>query len=122
VEAVQRFSWQWSGPPLGEDHAFDLRIWSEQEEQNGHPKRGAVAPTQDLEVDVDLEYVPAVMDYGPGNYYWTVVVVQIGSDDSPRVVGTWGEIRKFTYGGSSEPPRPKPTGPPPKPTPTRIQP
>lgn len=122
MEATQRFSWQWNGPTLGENHAFDLRIWSEQEEQNGDLRRGAVAPTQDLEVDVDLAYVPAVMDYGPGDYYWTVVVVQTDSDDAPRVLGTWGEKLKFTFAGSSEPPRPKPTGPSSKPTPTRIQP
>jgi hypothetical protein len=122
IEARQRFTWQWHGPTLGENLAFDLRIWSDQEEQSGLPRRGAVAPTQDQGVDVEMQHVPAIMDHGPGDYFWTVVVVQTGSDDPPRVVGVWGEKRRFTFGGSSEPPRPKPTAPPSKPTPTRIQP
>jgi hypothetical protein len=107
---------------LGENLAFDLRIWSDQEEQVGLPRRGAVAPTKNLDVEVEMRYVPAVMDYGSGDYYWTVVVVRTGPDEPPQVVGVWGEERRFTFGGSSEPPRPKPTIPPSKPTPTRIQP
>jgi hypothetical protein len=122
IEARQHFTWQWYGPALGEDLAFDLRIWSAQEEQVGLPRRGAVAPTTDLDVEVEMRYVPAVMDYGPGDYYWTVVVVRTNSDKAPQVVGVWGEERRFILGGSSEPPRPKPTIPPSKPTPTRIQP
>jgi len=122
LEARQRFTWQWNGPALGESLAFDLRIWSDQEEQSGQPRRGAVAPTQDLEVEVEMRYVPAIADYGPGDYYWTVVVVQTAPDDPPRVVGVWGEKRRFTFSGSSEPPRPESTDPASKPTPTRIQP
>lgn len=101
---------------LEEDQAFDLRIWSEQEEKNNQPKRGAVAPTQDLEVEVELQYVPAIKDYGPGFYYWTVVVVQVSSDAPPKIVGEWGEKRWFTINGA---PGPRPTL---EPTPTRIQP
>jgi hypothetical protein len=47
---------------------------------------------------VNLRYVPAFEDYGPGDYYWTVVVVEIGSDGSPTVIGDWGEKRRFVYG------------------------
>lgn len=118
------FTWRWNGPPLGENHLFDLRIWSAQEAQSGLPKRGAVAPTKDTEVEVDLQYVPAIEDYGGGgDYYWTVVVVRIGPDTGPEVVGEWGESRRFTYGGGASTPRPQPQrtdtpAPPPKPSPT----
>jgi chitodextrinase len=94
----QRFIWQWDGPSLGGNQAFDLRIWSQQEQQAGRPRRGAVPPTQDTEAEVDLQFVPAIKDYGAGDYYWTVVVVETASGGSPRVVGTWGEERRFSYG------------------------
>jgi chitodextrinase len=94
----QRFAWQWDGPPLGANQAFDLRIWSLQEQQAGRPRRGAVPPTQDTEAEVVLQFVPAIRDYGVGDYYWTVVLVETVSDGSPRVVGTWDEERGFSYG------------------------
>lgn len=92
------FKWLWEGPPLEANQAFDLRIWSAQEEQRGTLKRGAISPTQDTQAEVNLRYVPAFEDYGPGDYYWTVVVVEIGSDGSPAVIGDWGEKRRFVYG------------------------
>jgi hypothetical protein len=91
------FKWQWEGPPLGVGQVFDLRIWSVQEEQRGAPKRGAISPTQDTQAEVDLRYVPAFQDYGPGDYYWTVLVVEVGADGSPVVIGEWGEKRRFVY-------------------------
>jgi hypothetical protein len=94
----QRFAWQWDGPPLGANQAFDLRIWSQQEQQAGRPRRGAVPPTRDTEAEVVLQFVPAIRDFGAGDYYWTVVVVETASGGSPTVVGTWGEEWKFSYG------------------------
>lgn len=116
LNGTQRFLWQWRGPPLAGDLAFDLRIWSQQEEQKGTPWRGAIAPTRDTHAIVNLPYVPAVADYGSGNYYWSVVVVELGADGSPSVVGAWGEKRRFVYS------EPRPPVPSPRPTPTRIQP
>ena len=116
LSGTRRFMWQWSGPPLAQGLAFDLRIWSQQEEQNGWPRRGAAAPTRDTYADVNLPYVPAIAEYGSGDYYWAVVVVELGADGPPKVVGAWGEKRRFVYRG------PRPTGPSPRPTPTRIQP
>jgi hypothetical protein len=111
----QRFTWQGDGPALEPNRAFDLRIWSQQEQQAGRPKRGAVPPTRDTEAEVTLQFVPAIKDYGVGDYYWTVVVVEIVSGGSPRVVGTWGEARKFSYGTgtptSPGSPSPGPTAP-----------
>jgi hypothetical protein len=91
------FRWFWNGPPLEENQAFDLRIWSAQEEQAGDPRRGAVIPTQELYAEVDLQFVPAIQDYGAGDYYWTVVVVQTRANDSARVIGEWGESRRFVF-------------------------
>lgn len=99
------FAWQWDGPALDEDHAFDLRIWAEREEKSGVEPRGAVELTRATEVDVTLRFVPA-MEFGEGLYYWTVVVVRRG--DPPEVVGEWGEKRWFKY-----------YEPTPTPTPTR---
>jgi hypothetical protein len=91
------FKWLWEGPPLKAIQAFDLRIWSAQEEERGAIRRGAISPTQGTQAEVDLRYVPAYQDYGPGDYYWTVVVVEIGSDGLPVMIGEWGEKRRFVY-------------------------
>jgi len=91
------FEWAWDGPPLEENQAFDLRIWSAQEEQNGSPRRGVVPPTRQTSVEVSLAAVPAIVDYGPGEYFWTVVVVELQANGSPRVAGTWGESRRLIY-------------------------
>jgi hypothetical protein len=92
-----RFTWRWDQAPLGGDHFFDLRIWSQQEEDAGLEPRGAVEPTTGIEAVVDLKYAPAVEMYGTGDYYWTVVVVQ--NKQNPRVVGQWGEKRRFRLSG-----------------------
>jgi hypothetical protein len=91
------FRWFWKGPQLEPNQAFELRIWSAQEEQAGGLRRGAVAPTQERYAEVELQYVPAIQDYGPGDYYWTVVLVQVNAGGSPRVIGQWGESRRFVY-------------------------
>jgi hypothetical protein len=91
------FRWQWDGPPLAANQAFELRIWSAQEEQAGSPRRGAVAPTRDTQTEVALPYVPAIQDYGAGDYYWTVVVVELRVDGPAHLIGTWGESRRFVY-------------------------
>lgn len=91
---------------LGPHQAFDLRIWSEREEKAGVEPRGAVELTKKTAVDVTLEFVPAVRDYGEGLYYWTVVVVL--DSNPPQVVGEWGEVRWLLY-----------YEPTPTPTPTR---
>lgn len=89
-----RFEWQWSGATLGPDHAFELRIWSQMEQDAGSEPRGATTPTKQTAVNVDLGAVPSVQEHGAGTYYWTVVVVDTGAGD---VVGEWGERRPFEY-------------------------
>jgi hypothetical protein len=85
------FEWAWGGPSLEENQAFDLRIWSAQEQQSGGPRRGVVPPTKQTSVEVSLAAVPAIIDYGPGDYFWTVVVVELQDDGSPRVAGAGRE-------------------------------
>jgi hypothetical protein len=92
-----RFAWEWNGPALGEDQAFELRIWSEQEDEAGIEPRGAIAPTRWTAAEVNLGGVPTVQEHGPGVYYWTVVVVDTRSR---QVVADWREVRMFSYNGS----------------------
>jgi hypothetical protein len=91
------FRWEWKGAPLRENQAFDVRIWSEQEELKGGPRRGAAAPTRDTQVEVDLRFVPAIQDFGRGTYYWTVIVVEVQPGGPPKEVGQWGEVRRLVY-------------------------
>jgi hypothetical protein len=99
VTALDRmvFGWAWDGPALKENQFFDLRIWSLQEEQQGSPRRGVVPPTKATSVEVAMAAVPAIVDYGPGEYFWTVVLVEYGADGSLVVAGTWGESRRLVY-------------------------
>jgi serine/threonine protein phosphatase PrpC len=103
------FKWDWQGAPLSEDYFFDLRIWSQAEEQawtqdaKRDKARGAREPTQETQVEVDLQYAPAIQQYRAGLYYWTVVVVRIPCRPTTdpecelQVVGDWGEERIFQY-------------------------
>jgi tRNA A-37 threonylcarbamoyl transferase component Bud32 len=91
------FDWEWGGSSLADDHAFELRIWSQQEEDAGTEPRGAIAPTRRTEAKVDLGQVRTIQEHGPGVYYWTVVVVDANTQ---RVVGELRETRTFLYNGS----------------------
>jgi hypothetical protein len=90
-----RFAWEWNGPRLPGDLFFDLRIWSDREEKAGAVPRGAVKLTKGTVADLLMPFVPAVRDYGEGQYYWSVVVVRAG--DPPEVVGQWAPKRWFIY-------------------------
>ncbi len=99
VTALERmfFEWAWEGSPLKDNQAFDLRIWSLQEEEQGKPRRGVMPLTRDTRVEVSLPAVPAILDYGSGSYFWTVITVELSSDGSPVRMGSWGEIRRLEY-------------------------
>jgi tRNA A-37 threonylcarbamoyl transferase component Bud32 len=92
-----RFGWQWNGPSLADSQAFELRIWSQEEQDAGVAPRAAVAPTKGTDAEVDLEGVPTIREHGAGTYYWTVVVVDTRTQ---QVLGEWTEGRKFFYQGS----------------------
>jgi serine/threonine protein phosphatase PrpC len=99
------FSWMWDHEPLPEGVAFDLRIWSEDEQHTA--ARGVQEPSQETGADVDLQYVAAIQDFGPGEYFWSVVVVMscqliTGTHCIPELVGEWGEMRGFTYAGEPD--------------------
>lgn len=100
VRGNVRFRWLWDEPPLAEPHYFDLRIWSQQEQDANIEPRGAVELTRQTETDVNLQWAPAIVDFGPGVYYWTVVVVK--GQQNPKVVGQWGEKRRLYYSVSGE--------------------
>jgi serine/threonine protein phosphatase PrpC len=99
-----RFSWRWTRPALSGNHYFDLRIWSQQEEDANATPRGAIEPTTSTQAEIDMDLVPAIQQYGTGDYYWTVVVVQ--NKKNPKIVGEWGEERQFHYAGPEERSRP----------------
>ena len=111
------FSWQWDGPPLGENHHFDLRIWSEREEQTDPPGKGIAPTTQDMEIEANLQSVQVVQEHGAGCYFWTVIVVDVSSD---KIVGELGETRRFVYSPPDGEGGPGNNGQ--KPTPERTQP
>jgi serine/threonine protein phosphatase PrpC len=98
------FIWSGAAGPLARGLAYDLVIWSEAEQREA--ARGVAPPTQATQITVDLDNVPAIRDYGPGTYYWAVIVVRV----TPyQRVGEWGESRKFFYAsppGPTQPPQP----------------
>jgi serine/threonine protein phosphatase PrpC len=111
LQGTKRFAWQYDGPELKADYAFDLRIWSKQHEWDKprDQRRGAIVPTDKTEAMVELEGVPAILDYGGGEYYWTVVVVRVPRcypQCSVQMVGEWGEERVFTYAPQGPPAEP----------------
>jgi hypothetical protein len=66
----------------------------------GAEPRKVVAPSKATEATVDLAMAPATREYGPGLYYWAVVVVE--GTQRPKIVGDWGERRSFRLAGESE--------------------
>jgi serine/threonine protein phosphatase PrpC len=100
------FNWQWDSGRLPDDYAFDLRIWAPAE---GRPNaRGAEGPTRQTTLEVDLQFVPAISEFGVGPYNWGVVVVWIpcalpAEECQPQIVSEWSETRTFTYTGEPEP-------------------
>ncbi len=97
------FAWQWDQEQLPAGFAFDLRIWSSGEERSS--AKGAEKPTDQTDIEIDLQYVPVIEDYGFGDYYWTVVVVWFpcypSTECQPKMVSEWGEERPFTYAAES---------------------
>ncbi len=100
------FTWQWVSGQLPEGYAFDLRIWSPAEGRQ--TARGADEPTRQSLLDVELQFVPAIRDFGAGAYNWAVVVVWIpcgstAEECQPQLVSEWSETRTLIYTGGPEP-------------------
>jgi hypothetical protein len=67
------FTWQWSGPALVANQAFEVRIWRE-----GQPDHyGAAEPTNSTHIEINLPGAYGVAQGGAGTYFWTVAVVQV---------------------------------------------
>lgn len=107
---VNNFAWTWPGAALDANQGFEVRIW-----RDGQPDHygaaGIVRGATFLRLDVWTSY--GVQQGGPGQYYWTVALVQvepykrIGPEAPPRTlnIGTSG-------GDGGEPPKPPiPTSP-----------
>ena len=61
------FSWQWSGPALAPNQAFEVRMWL----VNTADHNGLTGPVRGASVEVDLSPIKS------GDYLWTVAVVQV---------------------------------------------
>jgi hypothetical protein len=80
------FRWTWSGPTLGSNYGFEVRLWKE-----GQPDHyGAAEPVNDTSVTINLRGAYGVRAGGEGAYWWTVAVVQrqpytrVGAEAAPR--------------------------------------
>jgi len=93
------FKWSYSRP-LGEEEAFQVLIW-----RHGSAHNGAAEFWLETEQEVDLDMVPQVKDGGPGEYLWSIVVVQksTGKRLSPEA-----SPRCFTIAGEQQPAKPTP--------------
>jgi serine/threonine protein kinase len=96
LTGMVHFEWSWTGPALGAGQAFQLRLRSKQEQEANAEPQSMVPPTTQMMADVDLQGVPAIQKYGPGTYFWTVVVVDTTTGS---VVSEAGEERWFDYTG-----------------------
>jgi tetratricopeptide (TPR) repeat protein len=86
----QEFAWRWDGPPLRDDERFDWRLFRSQQGEDVVDVR----PVRTTIVKYQLK------DLSPANYYWSVRVVQLGSDDRlVRVLSPESERRSLLWSG-----------------------
>ena len=108
VSGMTTFYWQWSGPALAANQAFEVRLWKEGESEH----YGAAEPVRTTSATLDVAGAYGVQQSGSGRYLWTVAVVQInpyqrtGQEAPARVV-------TVQVGGDTGPIQPMP---PPGPT------
>ncbi len=103
------FAWQWSGPALGENQGFEVRMW-----RDGQPDHyGAAEPTNENRIEIDPRAAYGVIQGGPGDYYWSVAVVQ---RDPYKRTGTEAAPRRVRVEGSGGGSGPSGGGPPGLPT------
>ncbi len=89
LQGVVRFEWSYSRT-LGQNQAFQVLIWKEGEIDH----QGAADSQAEKWQSIDLDAVPKLNSDGPGEYLWSVVVVDSRTDDplSPEATP-----RKFVY-------------------------
>jgi hypothetical protein len=88
VQGNVTFSWQWTGPEVAANQAFEVRLWKE-----GQPDHyGATGPVRSTSVTFDVGGAYGVQQGGSGSYLWTVAVVEtspyqrIGQEAQPNVL------------------------------------
>lgn len=114
LTGMTTFTWQWSGPALAPNQAFEVRLWKE--DQPDH--YGAAEPVRTLSATLDVASAYGVLRGGSGRYLWTVAVVETnpyqrtGQEAPPRSV-------TVQVGGDDGGGAPQPTRPGPDPGPTR---
>jgi serine/threonine protein kinase len=115
VSGVTTFTWQWSGPALAPNQAFEVRLWKE-----GQPDHyGAAEPVRTTSATFDVAGAYGVQQGGSGRYLWTVAVVQtnpyqrMGQEAPARVVTV--QIGGDGGGGGGGLPGASPTWTPPQP-------
>ena len=100
LQGMVTFAWTYPGT-LASDEAFQVLIW----EEDSSLHLGAAQSWGRTEQLIDLEHVPQVIDGGTGLYYWSVVVVQKGTDQR---LSAEAVPRRFTYLGPAGTPTPAP--------------
>jgi hypothetical protein len=91
LQGFATFEWTYAGS-LDQDLAYQVLIWKEG--ASDHP--GAAQSWSDMHQAINLDLVPQLMNGGPGQYLWSVVVVRRGTDERVSPEAT---ARKFTYPG-----------------------
>jgi serine/threonine protein phosphatase PrpC len=84
------FAWEY-GSTLGPGQAFEVRIWKE-----GQEHLGAAAATTALELTIDLDVAPGILNNknAAGKYLWAVAVIERATGAR---IGRESEPRHFTY-------------------------
>jgi hypothetical protein len=94
VSGNTTFSWQWSGPALAPNQAFEVRLW-----KDGQPDHyGATAPARSPSVTFDVNGAYGVQQGGSGRYLWTVALIET---DPYRRIGQEAPARPITVQVSS---------------------
>ncbi len=99
VSGRATFTWQWNGQPLEANQGFEVRIW-----RNGQPDHyGAASPVRANQVEIDVLGAYGVAG-APGNYLWTVAIVQLDPYQRIGPEAPARELRVEAPGGGGENP------------------
>ena len=91
LQGFVTFEWTYTRS-LGQDLAYQVLIWKEGASEH----LGAAQSWSETHQAINLDLVPQLMNGGPGQYLWSVVVVQRGTDERVSPEAT---PRSFTYPG-----------------------
>jgi hypothetical protein len=93
------FVWEWTGPPLDANQAFEVRLWHADDpfHYGAHDARLSAQDVRQVhDTDIlrlDLNGAYALQEHGPGDYFWSVGIVatepayqDLGSEAPPRLL------------------------------------